>query len=258
MVRRLAVCALPALLLVVASGCHREPPQQLIIRGGPSVDALFSELIDAYRTAHPQVQVVSNFTCPPCRVMATKGMPVDFDIFVSLGGFELQALRDNSQFVPAETGPVGATRLIIATSARAPQPVRTVADLHRKSFRRLGVGNPDTVGVGHYAQQALRKMGLWDELKPRMVFSQSGCELLKWLGLGRDIDAAVVFSLCVSGEPGSAREVMEFPPDIAPPVPVLLSVTRDAPHQAEAVRFIEFVQAAKDVLAKYKVEAVGG
>jgi len=252
--RLLAVGGL--LCVVVLAGCRREPPQQLIIRGGPSVDALFAELIRSYQAAHPGVRVVGNFTCPPCRVMATKGMPIDFDIFVSLGDFELQALRANSQFVPVETQPIGTTELVIATSKHAPTEVRTVADLHKSSFRRMGVGNPDTVGVGHYARQALRKMGLWQELRPRLVFSQSGCELLKWLGLGRDIDAAVVFSLCVGDEPGSVREVMAFPPEVAPPVPVLLSVAQQAPHAAEASRFIAFARGATEILRKHRVTAV--
>ena len=64
--------ALIAVLLapLAAGGCHREPPRLLIIRGGPSVEKLFSELISGYQAAHPEVQVVSNFTCPPCRAMA--------------------------------------------------------------------------------------------------------------------------------------------------------------------------------------------
>jgi len=255
--RPLLTTALLFALLPALGGCHREPPQQLIIRGGPSVDALFAELITAYEAQHRDVRVVSNFTCPPCRVMATRGMPIDFDIFVSLGDFELKTLRDNSQFLPAETVPIGATRLVIATSVHAATPVRTVADLHKPSFRRMGVGNPETVGVGYYAAAALRKMGLWQELKPHLVYSQSGCELLKWLGLGRDIDAAVVFSLCVGDQPGSVQQVMEFPPDVAPPVPVLLSVAQGSPHATQARQFIEFARQARDVLSQYRVEAVG-
>jgi molybdate transport system substrate-binding protein len=140
--------------------------------------------------------------------------------------------------------------LVIATSVHAASPVQTVADLHKAKFRRMGIGNPKTVGVGHYAEQALRKMGLWQELQPRLVFSQSGCELLKWLGLGRDIDAAVVFSLCVNDEPGSVRQA-------APPVPVLLSVAQQAPNQPEARRFIDFARQAAEILRKYRVEPEG-
>ncbi len=255
MVRQAALIGVLLAALAVG-GCHREPPRLLIIRGGPSVEKLFSELISGYQAAHPEVQVVSNFTCPPCRAMATRGMPVDFDLFVSLGDFELQTLRQHSQFVPAATQAIGTTRLVIATSAHAPAPVRTVADLHRGSLRRIGVGDPESVGVGHYAEQALRRMGLWQELRPRLVFSQSGCELLKWLGLGRDIDAAVIFSLCVGDEPGSVQQVMELPVEAAPPVPVLLSVAQQAPHQAEARRFVTFAREARETLRKHRVEAV--
>lgn len=254
MVRTFA-CATATIVLLV-SGCRQAPRQQVVIRGGPSVEMLFSDLIASYRAVRPDVEIVSNFTCPPCRVMTTRNMPIDFDIFVSLGDFELQALRANSQFIPDVTKPIGSTRLVIATSIHAEAQVRSVADLHKANFRRMGVGDPETVGVGHYAKQALQKMGLWDELKPRLVYSQSGCELLKWLGLGHNIDAAVIFSLCGNEDLGSVRQVMEFPAEVAPPVPLLLSVAQQAPHHEEAVRFIDFAGQATDVLRKHRVEPV--
>lgn len=241
--------------IILAGGCRQAPPpRELIIRGGPSVEGLFSELAAAYEAAHPGVRVVSNFTCPPCRLMSTGAMPVDFDIFISLGDFELKTLRANSPFVPAHTRTLGTTRLVIASSVHAAHPIETVADLHRGDFRRMGVGNPDTVGVGHYSKIALTKMGLWDELKPRLVYSQSGCELLKWLGLGRDIDAAVVFSLCAGDEPKAVRQVMQLPEEVAPPVPLLLAVPQGAPHQPEAISFIEFACQSEPTLRKHRLD----
>ena len=256
MVKRRYAMAVCALLLMGLCGCRQPARTALAIRGGPSLQGLFAELARAYEAQHPAVAIQSNFTCPPCRVMEAGNMPLDFDIFVSFGDFELQKLREHSSFVPASSTAIGSTRLVIATSTRVQTPIKSVADLHRASFRRLGIGNPETVGVGYYAKQALTKMGLWDELQPRMLFSQSGCELLKWLGLGHDVDAAVVFSLCVGDEPGAVQQVMSFPSEVAPPVPMLLAVPQGAPHAAEAQRFIEFARQAQDILRKHRVEPV--
>ncbi len=235
-------------------GCRPVQHEQLLIRGGPSVEPLFAELARAYQAAHPHIRIVSNFTCPPCRVVATRDMPLDFDLFVSLGDFELRSLQRHSSFVPAKIQPLGATRLVLVSSKRAASPIRSVADLHKNNLRRIGLGDPQTVGVGYYARQALQKMGLWEELAPHFVYSQSGCELLRWLALGRDIDAAIVFGLCLSEGTEAVQAIMELPPEAAPPVPLLLAMPQQAPHPHLAQSFMAFATQATDILQRHGVE----
>lgn len=235
-------------------GCRPVPPEQLLIRGGPSVEPLLAELARAYQATHPHLRIVSNFTCPPCRVVATHDMPIDFDLFVSLGDFELRSLQAHSSFIPEKTQPLGATRLVLVSSKRAAAPIRSVADLHKNNLRRIGLGDPQTVGVGYYARQALQKMGLWQELEPHFVFSQSGCELLQWLALGRDIDAAIVFALCLGKGSEAIQAIMPLPAEAAPPVPLLLAMPKQAPHPQLAQSFMAFATQAKDILQQHGVE----
>ena len=245
------------LCALMMAGC-RPLPTRLTIRGGPSLDGLFADLAAAYQKQHPKVTVVTNFTCPPCVVLTPRGSDADFDIFASLGQFEMDRLCQLGHLRFASSTEVGRIALALVTSTHAKVEVRSLADLHKKSVRRIGVGDPKQVGVGYYAHKALTRAGLWEELEPRFVYSQSGCELLKWLGLGRDIDAAIVFAVCVGDEPGSVRSVTEFPPDLIPPVPLLLGVTSQAPQPEEARRFITFLRSpdGREILARHKVQPV--
>lgn len=244
MVRSLAGWLLAALALGTLTGCPA-PQERLIIRGGPSLGTAFAELAAAYQAAHPQVQVVADFTCPPCVLLTRPGQPVNFDLFVSPGDFEIERLSaaGAAQFTEAVT--LGETRLTLVTSTRAKADIRTVADLHRGQFRRLGLGDPEQVAVGHYAREALRKMGLWEELQDRFSYTQSGCELLKWLALGKDLDAAFVFSLCLAEESGSLRSVWELPSEVAPPVPVKLALSARAGNPREAAAFMNYARQAE-------------
>ena len=249
--------ALILLATVLCTGC-RTPHTRLTIRGGPSLDSLFSSLAAAYQQRHPNTTVVCDFTCPPCVLYKRAGAISDFDLFASLGQFELDQLRQYGKIDFGAATAIGTTTLSLVTSAHAPEQLHSIADLHRGKLRRIGVGNPDEVGVGYYARQALSKAGLWDELKSRFVYSQSGCELLKWLGLGKEIDAAIVFSVCSDEDRASIREVIEFPRALIPPVPLLLAAPRTAAHAAEAQRFIDFARsdAARPILLQRKVGPV--
>ena len=245
------------LAAMLCTGC-RPTHTRLTLRGGPSLDALFSDLAAAYQQQNPDTTVVCDFTCPPCVLYKRPGAITNFDLFASLGQFELDQLKQHGQIDFGASTAIGTTTLSLVTSTRSPEQIKTIADLHRGKLRRIGVGNPDAVGVGYYAKQALSKAGLWDELESRFVYSQSGCELLKWLGLGRDIDAAIVFSVCCDEDRSSIREVIEFPRDLIPPVPLLLAAPREVAHAREAQRFIDFARsdAARPILLKHKVGAV--
>lgn len=255
--RKLAGLLFASLFPLLLCGC--KPGQtRLTIRGGPSLDSLFSDLVKRYQEQHPEVTVITDFTCPPCVLFKRPGMEANFDLFVSLGQFELDHLSRNGQIAFGQSGEIGYTSLALVTSSRVKAPVRSIADLHKPGLRRIGVGDPTQVGVGYYAKQALSKAGLWQELQPRFVYTQSGCELLKWLSLGRDIDAAIVWSLCLGEEPGSIKSVVVFPKEMSPPVPVLLGIPASATNAPEARRFIEFARstAARDLMEKHRIQPV--
>lgn len=257
--RRLGRSGILAVLLAILllAGCqtHRT---RLTLRGGPSLDPLFSDLAAAYQAQHPDVTVITDFTCPPCVLFKKPGAARDFDLFVSPGQFELDRLHELGQLNFSQTEAIGTTSLAVAVSSHSKTPIHSLADLHRPTVRRIGVGDPAEVSIGYYAQQGLSKAGLWDELKSHFVYSQSGCELLKWLALSRDVDAAIVFGLCAGEQSGSISAFIEFPPDLVSPVPLLLAMPANAPNPREAHRFSEFMKSpeAQRILARHHVRPV--
>ncbi|MHB8996591.1 MAG: molybdate ABC transporter substrate-binding protein [Armatimonadota bacterium] len=245
------------LLAMSLTGC--QPAQtRLTIRGGPSLDALFSDLASAYQQQNPHVMIVSDFTCPPCVLFKRPGVIKDFDLFASLGQFELDRLQQGGQISFARTASIGTTRLAVATSTRAKTSIKSIADLRKPGLRRIGMGDPGEVGVGFYAKEALVKADLWDTVESHAVYSQSGCELLKWLGLGRDIEAAIVFTVCSDEDRSSIGQMIEFPAELIAPVPLLLATPKDSPRAAEAQAFIAFCrsEAARPILVKHKVAPI--
>lgn len=252
--RWMLVLCLPALMLC---GCGKRA-QVLTVQGGPSLGALFAELAAAYQADRPETRLVLKFTCPPCILYSGKGETAEFDLFASMGQFEIDRLSQEKVARFGEPVEIGTTTLSLVGSGKGSAALNSIADLHREDLGRIGVGDPDKAAVGHYTKQALSKAGLWDELKGRLVFAQSGCELLKWLGLERDIDAAIVFSVCREDGSSSAQTAHKLPTDLAPPVPVLLAASEAARNPQGAQDFTRFVLGPKasDILARYHVSRV--
>lgn len=243
--------------MVASAGCA-PGTERIVVRGSPSLDALFVDLAEAYRRHEPRVQVALDFSCPPCVLYRRPQERPETDLFASLGEFELERVAEAAGVSFPHRVTLGHTALSLVTSDRVAAQVKSLADLHTASVRRIGVGDPDTVGVGHYTREALTRAGLWAELEDRLVYSQSGCELLKWLGLGREVDAAIVFTLCHNEGMGAIRTVLEFPEDLIPPVPLILALTQDAPAPAAAQRFAQFAAGphAHSILAAHGLTPV--
>ena len=57
----------------------------------------------------------------------------------------------------------------------------------------MALGNPGTVPVGRYTQEALTKAGLWETLKPKFIYGESVRQVLDYVSRG-EVDAGFVFA----------------------------------------------------------------
>jgi len=103
---------------------------------------------------------------------------------------------------------------------------------------RLAVGDPAHVPVGIYAEQALKKLGLWDAIEPRLARTEDVRAALRFVELGEApvgivyaTDAAISDKLTVAGV---------FPADSHDPVtyPFAVVKTGDTPEARTLLGFL--------------------
>jgi molybdate transport system substrate-binding protein len=244
------------LALLFLTGCSpRQVSHRITVRGEPSLDGVFADIAQAYTKKYADAQVVSKFSCPPCVLYRKEGQHPELDVFVSLGDFETELLRKHGKLRFRDLTTVGRVPMSLVVPQRMADKVHTLSDLHTAVVAKIGVGDPDNAAVGYYAKQGLDKAGVWTELKSRFVHKRSGCEIAKLVGLGRDLDAAIVFSVCAGEEGGKVREVLQFSEDLIPPVPLLVGIATDTQNPEESRRFLEFVASpeARLLLKQHRV-----
>lgn len=249
----LTIVLLALALALSTCACPRRSSaqQRLLIRGAPSMDAAVGALAREFQRWNPDVEVVTDCVCPPCIVYQNGAPSSRYDIWVAWGEWELDRLAQASHLSFARTLAAGTTPLAIATAGTATESVHDLADLQSDAVRKIGLGDPDLVASGHHAKIHLTKAGIWPAIEDRLVFSRSGCELLKWLGLGRETDVAIVLRACASQGP-----VIEIPGDVCPPLPLIFARTKDAPSPQVADDFLAFLRSpeAKKILASHGIK----
>lgn len=103
---------------------------------------------------------------------------------------------------------------------------------------RLATGDPKHVPVGLYAEQALRKLGLWDKVQPRLASTEDVRAALLLVARG-EAPAGIVYATDAAVSPGVAI-AGAFPADSHAPITYPFAVTR-AGDTPEARAFMDFL-----------------
>jgi molybdate transport system substrate-binding protein len=103
---------------------------------------------------------------------------------------------------------------------------------------RLATGDPDSVPVGRYAKEALTNLGVWDEVKDRLVRADSVRSALAFVDRG-EAPLGIVYETDALVDK-NVRVVDEFPESSHAPIVYPAALTRNA--QPDAAKFLAFIR----------------
>ena len=126
------------------------------------------------------------------------------------------------------------------------------------SFEEIGnaasiaLGDPESVPVGQYAQEALTNLGLWDSIQPKVSFGTNVTEVLNWVAEG-SADVGIVYATDAATT-DRVTVVAEAPEgSLATPVIYPVGIVGASQQKEAAQLFLEFLQSdeAMAVFEKY-------
>jgi molybdate transport system substrate-binding protein len=129
--------------------------------------------------------------------------------------------------------------LVIVVPTGNPAGVREPRDLTRPEVKRLAVAGP-AVPAGLYARQALRKLGLWDELEGRVVSGENVRVTLAFVERG-EAEAGIVYATDAKIS-GRVEQVHEFDPTTHEPIHYPLLLLKAGQDHPAARRFYDYLQ----------------
>jgi molybdate transport system substrate-binding protein len=231
-----------ALLLVLAGLCagsaSARSEQQLTVLAASSLTDVL-----------PKVDGAARYSFGGSNALATQianGAPAD--VFAS-ANTDLPAELHRQGLVDR---PVNFTRnaLVVVVPRSNPARIRSVSDLTRRGVK-VDVA-ADSVPVGHYTLQVLRKLGLLARVEANVVSRESDVRgVLAKVAVGQ-ADAGFVYATDARSVAGKVR-VLRLPAKAQPNVTYALAVVSRSPNKAAAQAFVRKVlsKAGQAQLARY-------
>jgi molybdate transport system substrate-binding protein len=91
------------------------------------------------------------------------------DLFISAGEDPMDTLEERGLLAPDTRAPLlGNALVLVAPSGKVPQAQSLAETL--AGADRIAMADPQLSPAGRYAEEALRSLGLWDDLKSRLIF----------------------------------------------------------------------------------------
>ena len=167
------------------------------------------------------------------------GAPVD--LFASASEEYIQQLTSKGQTVSGTEQLYGLGRLVLVSSKALGIRADKLSDLLRPEVKHLSIANPDHAPYGLAAKQALTAAGLWDQLKPKIVYGEDARQSLQYVQTGNAEVGIVPLSL--SDVPDVDRITVDE--SLYLPLRQSLAVVKGTKQEQLARQFAAFVNGPK-------------
>lgn len=217
----------------------------LTVSAAASLSNAFRDLARAFEAAHPGNRVLLNFAASdPLVQQVAKGAPVDV---LASADQEAMDKAQRQHLLAAGTRRDFASNTVVLIVPKH-SPIASLADLNAAG--RLTTGNPASVPIGRYTQQALVKAGLWAVLQAKFVFGASVRQSLDYVARG-EVDAGFVYATDVMAQQDKVKAVLTLPTAAPVRYPVAVIATARQPRLARQFTDYAVSPAGQAILAKY-------
>ena len=140
-------------------------------------------------------------------------------------------------------------RIVLATPKVAGPKLGDLRGLLESRIRKIAIANPEHAPYGKAAEQALRSLGLWETLKPKLVYGENIRHTLQFLQTGA-VDAGIV-ALSVADVPEIEWVLIDG--GLHAPLNQAVAVVRRSARPDLGKAFIEFVNGpqARPIMKRY-------
>ena len=144
----------------------------------------------------------------------------------------------------------------VAVKKGTPKPdISTAAAVKRTLLAATSISYPDPAGgaaAGVTFEAALKQLGIWDQLQPKLKRANGGAEAMNMLARG-EVDIGVTFDSEMTA--GGIDLVGLLPADIAPPTTLVGFISTHAKDPLAAKALLDYL-ASPDAGATYKAQGM--
>jgi molybdate transport system substrate-binding protein len=208
---------------------------QITVAAAADVQPAFEELGRAFEQ---QTKIKVTFSFGSSGLLAQQianGAP--FDIFAAANTDYIDQLNKKDLIIPDTRAVYARGRIALWTPKDSSLQIQDISDLTRPEVKRLALANPDHAPYGMAAREALQSAGIWDQVKPKIVYGENIRQTLQYAQTGNVEVAIVALSLCLQTD----GHWILIPEELHKPIDQMLAVVRGTQHEPGARQFALFV-----------------
>jgi len=178
-----------------------------------------------------------------------QGAPAD--LFLSADEAKMNTLEKKDLLLTGTRRNLLSNLLVIVAATDASVVPKSASDLTKLEFKKIALGEPQTVPAGIYAREYLQKLGLWDALKEKVVPTESVRAALAAVESG-NVEAGFVYKTdsLISKK---VKIVVEIPAAEGPKISYPMAVLKSSRQLEHAKKFEEYLAgpAARQIFEKF-------
>ncbi len=237
-------------LFILSLSIVNAQPTNLLVGSATSLQDALQELTPLFQSAHPNITVKYSFSAPGAlQQQIERGAPID--VFVPGGSKQMDALQSKGLLLAESRRNLVTNDLVLVVPRSSALVLTDFRQLTKNEVKRIAIGEPRSVPVGQYAEEVLRYLGIWDQLRPKLVFGNTARNVLASVESG-NADAAIVFATDAKIS-DRVRRVALTPKDSHRPIVYPIAILSASRQQKSAQTYIQFLSGplARPVFMKY-------
>lgn len=230
-----------------SSGTGKAAVESITVGAAADLRFAFAEIAELFQNETGR-KVVFNFSSTG--VLATQienGAPID--VFAAANVQFVDDLRAKGKIMSDSQQLYAVGRIVLASNKKSVVTVRVLNDLARPEVRRIAIANPEHAPYGAAAKQALEASGLWERVKPKLVYGENISQAMQYVQTG-NAEAGII-ALSVANMPEIDYVLVDD--SLHQPLKQALAVVSSTKQEKASREFIAFINGpqGRPIMKKY-------
>lgn len=212
---------------------------EILVAAAASLEYAYEdELIPMFEEQNPDITVSGTYdSSGKLQTQIEEGM--EADVFMSAATKQMDALTEEGMIEEDSVTDLLENKIVLITSADSQMEISSFEDITKADT--IAIGDPASVPVGQYSEEALTNLGLWDQVLAKASLGTNVTEVLNWVAEG-SAQAGIVYATDAATT-DKVKVVAEAPEDsLAEPAIYPVGIVSASENKEAAEKFVEFLK----------------
>lgn len=202
-------------------------------------NAYEEELIPMFQDKYPGVTVKGTYdSSGKLQTQIEEGL--EADVFMSASPKQMTALDEEGLIVSDTITSLLENKIVLIVPSDSDSGFTRFEDI--ENAESIALGDPASVPVGQYSEEALTSLGIWDKIQDKVSFGTNVTEVLNQVAAA-SADAGIVYATDAASMADQVKVVAEAPEgSLAKKVIYPVAVVKNTANAEAAGNFVEFLK----------------